>query len=142
MLDIERRLKIELAAMELASEWFTEREFLVRPCHRENLGWDLEATKGSSKLLVEVKGTSIPAAGLSVELTPNEYAKMNDPRLRARFRVFIAANVESKPEVFVFAYSPEARGWTARNGSSLLAISERVSAVLRLASPPKDERDE
>ena len=57
--DVELKKKVESAAMDLVSEYFTARKFVVEYRHTENLGWDLEATLRKQTLLLEVKGLSL-----------------------------------------------------------------------------------
>jgi hypothetical protein len=55
-----------------AKEWLEEQNYRVRDVSDRKVGYDLLAQRGTERLLVEVKGTTIPQ--WSVELTANEHA--------------------------------------------------------------------
>lgn len=82
--DIEKRKAIEMAAMSATDLHFTKLGFKVSYVHKENMGWDMEASLGTVSFRLEVKGTSL--ALKNVELTPNEY---NHSGQHSNFRVCI-----------------------------------------------------
>lgn len=82
--DIEKRKKVELAAMNAAVEYYENQGCDVVWVDKLNCGWDLDVTKGNRKLNVEVKGLSVNMG--SIELTPNEYSKS---LMHKNYRLFI-----------------------------------------------------
>ncbi len=68
------RAKVEKAAVEYVTSHFKKLGYKCSSVEGDNVGWDIEATRGAARLLVEVKGCS--GAEPIVELTPNEYGQM------------------------------------------------------------------
>ena len=123
----------EQAAMEVIKSHYRQYGYTVEECHKENLGWDLEATLGKVKLRLEVKG--LAGHGNQVELTPNEYNKMRDKVTRNTFRICIvtgAGSVEGHT-VFskkrIFQYDPSSASWLDEEGA-LLRCQQVESARL------------
>ena len=69
--DPEKNAQVEKAAINATTRHFENIGYTVKSVEKDNRGWDLEATRGKTKLSIEVKGLSGKA--LSVELTPREY---------------------------------------------------------------------
>jgi hypothetical protein len=63
------RQKVEEAAIVKTTDHFIQCGFKVSGHEKDNLGWDLEATKDRCHLKLEVKGLS--GSDICVELTPN-----------------------------------------------------------------------
>ncbi|MDR3773704.1 MAG: DUF3883 domain-containing protein [Terracidiphilus sp.] len=125
------KLLVEQAAIRVATEFYSsqaggKRE--VRSVERENLGWDLEAIGPNDTLKVEVKGVS--ASTPVVELTPNEFAKMNAHS--GSWVLFIVTDCLSrKPQSFEIRYMHDWKRWEAGNGE-VLSIQQKVAAVASL----------
>lgn len=128
--DVERRLRIEKAAMKAAAEWFTSRGYHVDDVSMARVGWDLEARRKRAHLKVEVKGTSLGAEEFVVEVTPNEYAKMTSAEHRATYRLCVVTNCEEAPAVAVFAWSTESRAWVTGDGARRLTIEPVIAAKI------------
>jgi hypothetical protein len=124
--DIEIRKKVENAAMNAVAEHFAARKFNVTYVHRENLGWDLEASNGRAKLLLEVKGLSGPFE--SIELTHNEFEKAQRYHKNYRLCIVSHALTSSKKKLLVF-YQKNKIWQTSENYQ--LSIQKLVSARLR-----------
>lgn len=90
--DIKLRQKIEFRSMQVVAEFFESRRYTVNFRHKENLGWDLEATLGKQTLLLEVKGLS--GDFNFVDFTPNEYE--NSIKNRKNYRICVVSNVLKK----------------------------------------------
>lgn len=133
LLDVERRLRIERAAMTAAAKWFTERGYDVEDVSMARTGWDLEARLNRAHLKIEVKGTSLGAGEFVVEVTPNEYAKMTSKEHRNAYRLCVVTNCDESPTVAVFAWSSETGTWATGDGLRHLMIEERIAA--RMSSP-------
>jgi len=121
--DVLKRQKVEKAAIEVVSSHYAQLGYEVESVERDNVGWDLEATLDSRKLKLEVKGLS--GSELAVELTPNEYAKMNEHWNSYRLCVVTTALVE--PSLSIFHFSSDSGSWESDDGRSL-RITEVVSA--------------
>lgn len=134
-LDTELRRRIEQAAIDHAVAHYTSKNGggrSVRSVELESKGWDLEATSSDGSVLyIEVKGLS--GSEVVVELTPNEYAKMQSER--ARYVVYILSNaLEKSQQAHVFRYDAEQSSrknlvWETDDGRNLM-IEERVAARL------------
>ena len=97
--DVEKRVKVERMAEEVAAEWYEEHEYTVSRVQRENFGWDLQAEKqGSPPLQIEVKGLSGDV--IAVELTPNEYRQMERKHLTYRLCVVTRADRLRERQLF------------------------------------------
>jgi hypothetical protein len=125
--DAEKRKKVELAAMELTAEYYTQLGFDVYDVHEKNYGWDMEARKGKEKLLLEVKGLS--GNELTVELSANEYAKSK--KHKKDFRICIVNNAldKNKKQLHVFA---NIKGYWISNNGLWLNETPKVSAIFSL----------
>lgn len=127
--DAEKRKQVELAAMEVTADYFTNLGYDVKDVHQQNVGWDMEASKGNQHLLLEVKGLS--GQQLTVELSANEYA--HSKKHKSNYRICIVNNAldKEKRELFVFANVRDK--WIAENGI-MLTCSEKVSAIFNATS--------
>ena len=121
--DILLRCKVEEAAMTTTAEYFESKGYSVEAVHREYLGWDLEATLGSIKLQVEVKGLS--GVKIDVELTPNEWRQMNDRR--DTYYLCVVTNSLKSPVLSVFSHTPENDLWQDDKGRTL--IQDKIIAA-------------
>ncbi|MDQ6783619.1 MAG: DUF3883 domain-containing protein [Actinomycetota bacterium] len=65
------RALVERAAVDEVRAMLEGEGFSIKDVQKDNVGWDIEATRGSERLLVEVKGTSGRRA--VVQLTTNEH---------------------------------------------------------------------
>ena len=74
--DPDHNKLIEQTAVKHCWDMYVKAGYHVRSVEKDNLGWDLEATKEGSTLKVEVKGLS--GESLSVGLTANEFRAFND----------------------------------------------------------------
>jgi hypothetical protein len=129
--DVLIRQRVEQIAIETVSKYFIAFGYEVSSVERDNVGWDLEAVLDKRKLYLEVKGLS--GNEISVELTPNEYAKMNEHR--KNFRLCTVTSALNDPSLFIFQYNAESGHWESGEGG-MLSINEVVSARCT-ASPLK-----
>lgn len=124
-----KRKKVEDKAIARTIQHYEALGYTVDSRERDNLGWDLEATRESKCLKLEVKGLS--GSDLLVELTPNEYQKMQQHKSSYRICVVTEA-LSAKSLLKVFAFSPERNAWEDDEGNSL-KIDEIVSARISLS---------
>ena len=121
--DVLRRQQVEKVAIETTAEHYIGLGYEVKSVERDNVGWDLEATLDKRRLKLEVKGLS--GSEIAVELTPNEYAKMNENR--DSFRLCTVTSTLTEPELSIFQLNSESGNWESRDGRSL-TVNEGVSA--------------
>jgi len=123
-----KRKKVEDKAIARTIQHYEALGYIVDSREKDNLGWDLEATRESKSLKLEVKGLS--GSELLIELTPNEYQRMRQHETSYRICVVTEA-LSEKPSLKVFAFSPERNAWEDEDGNSLI-IKEVVSARMFL----------
>lgn len=104
-------VKIEKAAVDQTTSYFESKSYVVTSVEKDNRGWDLEATKNSSKLLLEVKGHI--GSVIQFELTPNEYLKMQEHS--KIFRVCVVTKALTSPELKIFQPHYEDGTWFLHN---------------------------
>lgn len=125
--DPELRVKVERAAVAEVTSYFRDRGYAVESYERDNVGWDLLATKGSELLRLEVKG--LAGDRLCVELTPNEYENMK--RWQDSYYVCVVTDALATPQLAIFRYRDGA--WQD-DKQRVLVIEERVAARCSLAT--------
>ena len=124
--DPRKRIEVEDAAVQETIRHFAALGFVIRDRQSENVGWDLEAVKGSEVILLEVKGLSGPS--MNVELTPNEYFHMKSRR--QNYAVCIVVNaLEARPCLSIFRFAQDTGNWRAEDGRSL-SVTECIGARL------------
>jgi hypothetical protein len=106
--DLRRRQLIENRAVRAVWQHFEALQFRLASVERQNLGWDLEASKSTTTLLLEVKGTS--GTVVACEVTPNEYEPIRQKNGDYRLCIVTEA-LASRPTVRVFGWSRERDGW-------------------------------
>ncbi len=128
--DLAAKKKVEWVAIKRTREYFENLGYICRSVESENLGWDLEFTKGNVKLFVEVKGLS--QSYISVLLSINEYEKMRDNR--DSYRLAVVTNCldpNREPTINVFSFITEKDGWFDKYGHEL-NVEELVAARCEL----------
>ncbi len=119
--DPDRKAEIEKAAIAYVVEDYQRKGFTCTSVEADNKGWDLECTRGRTRLLVEVKGCSGTAA--QVELTPNEYRSM---RCRKKqYRLAVVTSALDDPGLSIVRFKNEA--WRDRHGREV-ELEERTGA--------------
>lgn len=130
-LDHETKLKIEKIAVNLTVDYYVNLGYLVDSVEKDNVGYDLKATKGNKTLYIEVKGTSAKDhASTNVCLTPNEY-KISKTASR-KYRICIVVNCLSVPELYEFIWYPEKNFWFSEHSLTSLSVTESISANLSI----------
>jgi hypothetical protein len=119
------RQKVEQAAVQVTTAHFARLGYTVDSVEKDNVGWDLDATRGRRALKLEVKGLS--GSQVVVDLTPNEYAAMKD--YPDTYRVCVVTDALTAPRLEVFARSPESGQWESTiTRGRVLAVQEIVAA--------------
>src|SRR5690606_31181826 len=116
-------------AVEHVTWHFLAGGYVVDARETDNVGWDLEATRGREMLRLEVKGLS--ASEILVELTPNEYAKMREHR--ESWRLCVVTSALTHPTLAIFAWSSDTGEWEDQRDRRLV-VAERVAARCSVAS--------
>jgi hypothetical protein len=125
--DQVRKVKIEKAAINATSDYYTDRGYDVESVEQENIGYDLVASLGNRKLLIEVKGTSLPSDEvITVNLSPNEYRKSKSRK--NQYRICIVTDCLNKPLVNEFVWNKSDEKWEDENNVSILKVTEVISA--------------
>lgn len=127
--DLLKRLAVELAAVKLVGQHYTDLGYALTSVEKDNVGWDLEATAGRLCLRLEVKGLS--GSQLVVELTPNEYRAFTNSAYQATYRLCVVTQALTTPQLHVFSYASDQQQWLDEHGQ-LLTVEPIISA--RLAS--------
>jgi hypothetical protein len=134
--DIEKRQRVEKAAIEAVGSQLEAAHFAVESVEKDNLGYDLLATRGDEILYVEVKGRS--GSDATADLSVNEfdcltrYARERDPK--GHYRVAIVTDALGKPVIheFVLVRGESRRDatWSTLDGRWRLDFEERTAARL------------
>jgi hypothetical protein len=128
--DIDRKSKIEKSAITACIKYFEKAGYTVNSVEKDNLGWDLEAMSGKTKLRIEVKGLS--GSNFNVELTPNEYTAFVEHS--ANYRLAVVLNALGKVELYICRYSTEQNRWIVHENKNLsLQIEIKQSASIKCA---------
>lgn len=124
--------KVEKAAIDRVTGFYTDLGDTVTSREPDNLGWDLETASG---IRIEVKGRS--ANVFDAELTPNEYRAfhnaMDDKALGSTYRLAIVADAlnPSGGDLSIFKFD-DGR-WRCEITERFLGFIERPGARVGLA---------
>lgn len=91
----------------------------------DNIGWDLNAVQTSRQLALKLEVKGLSGSECRVDLTPNEYAKLQQHR--ESYRICVVTLALSIPELAIFAYSQESQRWEDQHGR-ILQFEEVVAA--------------
>lgn len=119
--DVALRLKVETAAMKAVEKHYIRNGYDVKYVHKDNVGWDMEATYGTTTLLLEVKGLS--GDFNTIELTHNEYTNST----KKGYRICIVSNALSARKTTVDIFYMESGSWVNSSGHKL-KCNELISA--------------
>ena len=118
---------VESAAVNAVWARYEADGYTLKSVEVECLGWDLEMTKGSEFLRVEVKGTS--GTAIYFELTPNEYAKLKEHA--TSYRVCVVCDALTSPRIFDLRPEAFGNGWrlVSELGNVSVPLMERIAAI-------------
>ena len=121
---------VENAAMSYVWSHYLAQGYELEDVSKQNLGWDLEATSGTLKLRIEVKGLSSEAA--SIELTHNEYKAFIEKSLT--YRLCIVTGALTEPALSICLINLASSEWEVETEDrySTVKITERVAATITL----------
>jgi len=119
-------LAIEKAAVNLTWDHYEALGFEVISVEKDNVGWDLEASKDGRTLLVEVKGHK--GNVIQFELTPNEYSQMQNHK--GDYRVCVVRNALNEPDLIEFFPTEDEEFWYLEEvgGSEIVRLQEKIAA--------------
>lgn len=127
--DPEKNAQVEKAAINTTTRHFENTGYTVKSVEKDNIGWDLEATRGKRKLLIEVKGLSGEA--LSVELTPKEYQCLD--KQERNYRLCVVSTALNNPDLYICRYSEKKRKWIVKDHkTATIEIKPRKSASINI----------
>lgn len=135
--DVEKRRQIEVPAVKTVGLHLEGLGFTVQSVEKDNLGYDLVATRGDETLHVEVKGRS--GTDVIAELSVNEFDCLSRyQRLRKtekHYRIAIVTDALAKPVIHEFVMvrgrTSGETGWWTLDGQWRLEFEERTAARLR-----------
>lgn len=123
--DVLKRIKVEQKAVRVVTKYYRDLDYDVKSVEKDNVGWDLVATKGKVELKLEVKGLS--GKNIYTELTHNEYTHVNAHK--DNYRICVVTDTLVKPKLHIFSHSAELGHWKGRD-SITLSFQERTSAII------------
>ena len=127
--DPEKKAQVEKAAINTTTRHFENISYTVKSVEKDNVGWDLEATSGKTKLLIEVKGLS--GEVLSVGLTPNEYRYLD--KKKDNYRLCIVSTALTNPDLYICRYSKEMGKWIVEDHkTAIIEIKPKKSASINI----------
>lgn len=131
MVDVERRKQIEVAAIMAVGSRLEGMGYHVKSVERDNVGFDLLATRKEEVLHIEVKGRS--GRDVSAELTVNERSCLKQyvgqKRPRAHYRIVIVTEALANPVITEFALVDRVEEkWCTLDGKWMLKFEDRTAA--------------
>jgi len=124
------RTQIEKSAITAVTRHYEILGYTVESFEKDNLGWDLEACHEHADVLLRVEVKGLSQSNICVDLTPNEYAMMQE--YRDSYRVAVLTNaLTRRRKLAIFSFSPESKQWEDDDGCQLIinkAIGARLTA--------------
>lgn len=114
--------EVETCATTAVRQYFQGLGYRVMSVERDNVGWDFEARKGSELLRLEVKGRSI--SELRFELTPNEYAKLQEHS--DTYRLCVVCDALDSPEIYVLQPRQDGSLWKVESENREIVVDLRL----------------
>ena len=131
--DVERRQQIEVAAIKAVGSKLEEMGYSIRSVEKDNLGYDLVASRDYEILHVEVKERS--GDDVRADLSANEYDCLRqyqrERNARAHYRIAIVTEALVHPVIneFVLVHGPRPE-WCTLDGRWRLEFRDRTAAGL------------
>jgi len=122
--DSLKRRKVEKVAISKICEYYQGLGYRITSVEEEKVGWDLEATKGRTRLMLEVKGLS--GDDISVQLTHNEYSQLK--KKDNNYRLCVVSKALTNPTLYIFSYSNNEKTWIDEKRNSILKFKELKAA--------------
>lgn len=128
--ELVAKKNVEERAIKRTWEYYESLGYACTSVEKENKGWDLEVSRGRTRLLVEVKGLS--QSYIYVMLSRNEYQKMKANQ--ELYRLAVVTNCLDQrrtPPINIFSYIVEKDGWLDQYGNRI-NIEEIIAARCEL----------
>jgi hypothetical protein len=126
-LDPWLRCQIEKTAVSKTIAQFESKGYRVQSQEKDNVGWDLLATRGEEQLLLEVKG--LASNSICFELTPNEYEQLQEQE--ELYRICVVTAALTNPELSIYKFNRQTQSWQDESQREL-EIKPLVAARCRL----------
>ncbi len=124
-----RNAEVERAAVQCVTRHYQRLGYAIRSVEKDNVGWDIEANAGFTKLRIEVKGLSGPTA--FVELTPNEYKAFS--AREPDYRLAVVTQALDGPCLVVCRYDNELEMTVTESPAGLpVEVVERTGGQVRV----------
>lgn len=125
------KVKVEKSAIRMTWTHYEKLGYVVESVEADNVGWDLEAVSGKTKLRIEVKGLS--GNGQQIELSPNEYkafsAQASDYRL-----AIVSEALTPKARLALARFSVEfGRFVIESDEKGVVSFEPKTGAIVRFA---------
>lgn len=121
----EARTRIEQAAIKAVWKFYEERGYKITDVQTKNYGWDLEATNGRHRLLLEVKGQGNHEP--YVRISRNEYKQMITNK--DKYRLCVVMDCLNEADIYVFLPITEDK-WVCEDDDYIeLNIDEQIAAI-------------
>lgn len=135
--DVERRKQIEVAAIMAVGSKLERMGYTIKSVEKDNLGYDLVATREEEVLHYEVKGRS--GKEVCADLSANEFDCLKlyerERKPRAHYRVAIVTDALTNPVINEFALvNGRESQWCTLDGRWLLEFKDRTAARLTAVS--------
>lgn len=131
--DVERRKQIEVAAILAVGSKLESMGFTIKSVEKDNLGYDLVATREDETLHFEVKGRS--GKDVCADLSANEFDCLKqyarEQRPSAHYRIAIVTDALVDPVIHEFALVNGRKSqWCTLDGRWHLEFKDRTAARL------------
>ena len=135
--DVELRKQIETAAVVAVGHKMEAMGYTIKSVEKDNVGYDLVATRDDEIVHLEVKGRS--GVDISADLSANEfeclkrYERQRNPGAHYRIAIVTDTLVKPKPHEFALVNGRKS-GWCTLDGSWRLEFKDRTAARLTAVS--------
>lgn len=141
--DVERRKQIEVAAIMAVGSKLQGRGYTIKSVEKDNLGYDLVATREEEVLHYEVKGRL--GKEICADLSANEFDCLRlyqrERKPRVHYRIAIVTDALVNPVINEFALvSRQKSQWCTLDGHWHLKFEDRTAAKLTAVSTLKERK--
>lgn len=135
--DVEIRKQIEVAAIKAVGSKLEHLGYTIKSVEKDNVGYDLVATRHDEVLHIEVKGRL--GQDVCADLSANEFDCLKqyerERKPGAHYRIAIVTDALVNPVIYEFALvSGQTTQWRTLDGGWLLEFKDRTAARLTAVS--------
>ena len=129
--DPERNKVVEQSAVDFVSSYFESGGFTIKSVEADNVGYDLEAVRGSETFYIEVKGLS--GSRIQVGISPNEYDFFKE--CRANYYLAIVSDALTvSPILTLCKVSKDTGQWIVEGKEeSSVITTEKTAAIINIS---------